>query len=61
MRLTRLRFLGLPCPRWAMPVIIAEEDSSGDRLQFKVMASLPLVGQVAGYSGYLVVDIREDE
>jgi hypothetical protein len=47
--------------RWAMPAVIAEEDGSGDRLQFKVMASLPLFGQVAGYSGYLVVDIREDE
>jgi hypothetical protein len=61
MRLTRLRFLGLPCPRWAMPVVIAEEDGSGDRLHFNVRASLPLVGQVAGYRGYLVVDIREDE
>lgn len=61
MRLTRLMFLMLPCPRWAMPVVIAEEDGSGDRLQFNVKASLPLVGQVAGYSGYLVVDIGETE
>ncbi len=56
MRLTRLRFLGVPCPRWALPVMIAEEEGRGDRLHFNVRASLPLVGQVAGYSGYLVVD-----
>lgn len=61
MRLTRLRFLGLPCPRWAMPVIIAEEDGSGVQLQFNVRASLPLIGQVACYRGYLVIDIPENE
>jgi len=61
MRLTRLRFLGLPCPRWAMPIVIAEEDGSGDRLEFNVKALLPLVGQVAGYSGYLVIDVGETE
>jgi hypothetical protein len=61
MRLTKLRFLMLPCPRWAMPIFIAEEDGCGDRLEFNVKASLPLVGQVAGYSGYLVINVGETE
>lgn len=61
MRLTRLRFLGLPCPRWAMPAIIAEEDGSGNRLEFNVKASFPFVGRVAGYSGYLLIDAGETE
>ena len=61
MRLTKLRFLMLPCPRWAMPIVIAEEVGSGGRLEFNVKASLPLVGQVAGYSGYLVINVGEPE
>jgi len=59
MRLKRLRFLGIPCPAWAMPNVLAEEDGQGDRLQFNVRASLPFVGQVAGYRGYLVLDAKE--
>lgn len=59
MRLTRLTFLMLPCPRWAMPVLLAEEDGSAGRMQFEVKVSLPLIGQVAGYRGYLVVDTGE--
>lgn len=61
MRLTKLRFLMLPCPRWAMPIVIAEEGGSGDRLEFNVKASFPLVGQVAGYRGYLVIHVGETE
>jgi hypothetical protein len=44
-----------------MPAIIAEEDGSGDRLEFNVKAFFPLVGRVAGYSGYLVIDAGETE
>lgn len=57
MRLTKLTFLILTCPRWAMPDIIAEEDGYADQMRFNVRVSLPLIGQIAGYSGYLVVDL----
>lgn len=55
MRLRGLRFLGIPCPRWALPSIVAEEEGRDGCLYFQVRASLPLVGQVAGYSGHLVI------
>jgi hypothetical protein len=55
MRLKGLRFLGLPCPRRLLPVIVAEETGADDRLYFRVRASLPLIGRVAGYSGHLTV------
>lgn len=53
MQLEGLRFLGLPCPRWLMPRIVAEESGAADRLHFRVAASLPLLGTVASYQGYL--------
>ena len=55
MQLTRLRFLGLPCPRWLMPQVLAEECGNGQRFHFHVAASLPWVGVVAGYRGHLVL------
>jgi hypothetical protein len=54
MDLARLRFLGLSCPRWLMPLVIAEE--SGDeqhRFCFRVEASVPRIGLVVGYVGHL--------
>lgn len=59
MRLLGLRFLGIPCPRWALPRIVAEETGRDGRLYFEVRAALPLVGQVAGYTGYLVIQLEE--
>ena len=56
MRLRGLRFLGIPCPRWALPRIVAEEEGRDGRLYFRIGAALPLIGQVAGYTGYLAVD-----
>jgi hypothetical protein len=53
MQLDALRCLGIPCPRWLLPVIHARETGSGSRLEFDVRATLPLVGQVAGYKGWL--------
>lgn len=55
MRLQGLRFLGLPCPKWLLPRLIAEETGQGDRLHFRVRASLPVIGTVASYSGHLTV------
>jgi len=53
MRLAGLRVLGIPCPRWLMPRVVAEETGVGDDLHFDVSATLPLVGRVASYRGHL--------
>jgi Domain of unknown function (DUF4166) len=53
MELARMRFLGVPCPKWLMPRIVAEETGTEDRLHFHVVAALPLIGVVASYRGYL--------
>jgi len=55
MQLVRLHFLGVPCPRWLMPAIVAEETASEGRLHFEIRASLPLVGVVTRYRGHLEV------
>lgn len=58
MRLRELRFLGIPCPGFLRPRIVAEEtggqgDDGRGRLHFRVEARVPLVGQVVGYRGHL--------
>jgi hypothetical protein len=53
MRLECLHFFGIRCPLWLMPQVVAMESGIGDSLNFQVRASLPLVGTVASYSGYL--------
>jgi hypothetical protein len=58
MRLRALRFLGVPCPGWLRPRIVAEEtgEQHADgraRLHFRVAARVPLLGQVVGYRGHL--------
>lgn len=55
MRLTRMTFLGIGCPRWALPAIVAEESGTDNQLNFTVRASLPFIGQVVGYQGLLQV------
>lgn len=53
MRLVRLRFLGAPCPSWLLPAVVAEESAMPGQLHFRVQASLPLIGVVASYRGFL--------
>lgn len=53
MRLESLRFLGIPCPAWLRPAVVAEETGHGDRIHFNIRASVPLLGLVAAYRGYL--------
>lgn len=53
MRLQQLRFLGMACPTWLQPRIVAEERGEGDRLHFRIEAAVPWVGVVASYSGHL--------
>lgn len=53
MELASMRFFGVPCPKWLMPRIVAEETGAGDQVHFRVVAALPLVGTVASYRGHL--------
>jgi hypothetical protein len=53
MQLVGLRFLAVPCPRWLLPTIVAEEVASAGRLHFRVQASIPLLGTVASYRGHI--------
>ena len=55
LQLERLQFLGLPCPHWGLPKIVAEEFGEGDLVHFDVSASLPWIGLVSGYRGTLLV------
>lgn len=55
MQLTRMRFLGIPCPRFLLPRISAVEIGEGERLLFDVRAEVPGLGRVVHYAGYLVV------
>lgn len=55
MRLDHMRFLGIRCPRWLQPVLVAREHGSGGRLHFLVTAAVPLIGVVASYRGHLDV------
>ena len=59
MKLIRLHFFGVPCPRWLLPAIVAEETATAGRLHFHVRASLPLVGLVTSYHGYLDLPIAD--
>jgi hypothetical protein len=36
--------------------VVAEERGDDDRLHFRVLAALPVVGIIAGYHGHLIVD-----
>jgi hypothetical protein len=55
MRLQSLRFLGIPCPAWLRPRLVAEETGKGDRLCFRIEAAVTGLGRVVGYRGHLVV------
>lgn len=59
MRLLQLHFLGIACPAWLAPRIVAEEEGEAGeggmpgRLHFRIEAAVPWVGVVASYSGHL--------
>lgn len=55
MRHARLHVLGVPCPRWLAPGIVAQETATAGRLHFRVQARVPWVGVVASYQGHLEV------
>lgn len=58
MALNRFRFLGIPCPGWLMPNVVAQESGDGSSLHFHVQATLPIIGVVASYSGHLVIPME---
>lgn len=53
MQLEAMRFLGIPCPKWLMPRIVARETGALHKLHFHIQASVPLIGRVVSYTGYL--------
>jgi hypothetical protein len=55
MRLKAMHFWGIPCPQCLMPDITARETGEAQRLHFHVQASVPFIGQVVSYRGYLMV------
>ncbi|WP_353506172.1 DUF4166 domain-containing protein [Variovorax brevis] len=59
MRSIGLHFLGVRCPRWLLPRVVAEETGQSDRLHFRVRASLPAIGTVASYRGHLTISVKE--
>jgi hypothetical protein len=61
MQLVGLHFLGVPCPRWLLPAVVAEETATAGRLHFRVHASLPFIGAVAGYQGHLELPDGESQ
>ena len=61
MSLAGMSFLGIPCPRWLMPRIVAEESEQLGRFCFNVEAHVPLVGRVVSYQGFLEPANEEDQ
>jgi hypothetical protein len=55
LRLCRLKFLGIPCPAWLMPIIVAEESGRDDRLHFHVSVQVRPIGMIARYQGHLLL------
>ena len=59
MRLRSLHFLGIPCPAWLRPRLVAEEAgdqaAGSERLHFRIEAAVPWIGPVVGYRGYLLL------
>lgn len=58
MRLEKLHFLGIPCPEWLMPQVVARETGEGQNLHFLVQAAVPVIGRVACYTGYLNIPVE---
>lgn len=53
MILQGMTFMGVPCPRWLHPRILAEERGDEGRLHFRVEAAVPFIGRIVRYDGHL--------
>ncbi len=59
MRLRTMHFLGIPCPMWLRPRVLATETGSGERLHFYIEAALPFIGRMVCYRGWLALPQTE--
>lgn len=50
------RFAGIPLPKWLWPRVDAYEHAYGERCYFSVKVSLPVVGLLVHYHGWLLVE-----
>jgi hypothetical protein len=55
MVLKRMRFLGIPCPRWLMPRLRAVERGEDGKLHFDIQADVPGCSTVVHYRGWLAL------
>lgn len=55
MLLQAITVWGIPCPKFLVPSVLAEESASPGKLHFNVAAHLPVIGLLAEYRGYLNV------
>jgi hypothetical protein len=53
MRLTGMRVLGIPCPAFLRPRVLAEETEQDGRFHFEIRTAMPIVGAVIAYIGHL--------
>jgi hypothetical protein len=53
LKLRGVRFLGLPLPRFLAPAVFTFESEREGRYHFEVEASLPLLGCIVRYAGWL--------
>jgi uncharacterized protein DUF4166 len=53
LKLRAVRFLGVPLPRFLAPSVRTFESERDGRYQFEVEASLPLLGRIVQYVGWL--------
>jgi hypothetical protein len=53
LRLTGVRLLGVPLPRWLHPNVRTLESERDGRYRFEVESRLPLLGLLVRYSGWL--------
>ena len=53
LKLEGVRFLGVPLPRLLAPSVATLESERDGRYRFEVEASLPLLGRIVRYAGWL--------
>ena len=53
LKLRGVRFLGVPLPRFLAPTVFTFESERDGRYHFEVEASLPLLGRIVRYVGWL--------
>lgn len=57
--LRRWDVLGIPMPKFLLPRVIAGEHGADGRFNFSVEISLPLIGRLVRYQGWLVEDAHD--